>query len=222
MSKTLPAGSKIGADPQLVTYFNWVPLKTELEQAGHKLVPVPINLIDSIWLDKPKRPANPVKPLPLKFSGKTVGEKLKEIREQMTEKKAEVLVVTALDEVAWVLNLRGSDIPYNPVFFSFVIVEKDKLRIFIDKDRYTKEIEDFLASEAPYETIKVEPYENVNVTLSEIVKNLRGSAWLSPKSSFSLVNLIPKEKLLSEITPICLMKAVKNPTEIRVRFLFLD
>lgn len=133
----------------------------------------------------------------------------------MQEKKAEILVVTALDEVAWVLNLRGSDIPYNPVFFSFVIIEKDVLRIFIDESRYTKEVAEFLASEAPKENIKVEPYDNVNVTLSELAKNLTSFVWLSPKASFSLVNLIPKENLLSEITPICLMKAVKNPTEIK-------
>lgn len=133
----------------------------------------------------------------------------------MQEKKAEILVVTALDEVAWVLNLRGSDIPYNPVFFSFVIIEKDVLRIFIDASRYTKEVAEFLASEAPKENIKVEPYDNVNVTLSELAKNLTSFVWLSPKASFSLVNLIPKENLLSEITPICLMKAVKNPTEIK-------
>ncbi|KAI7815714.1 Xaa-Pro APN2 [Rhyzopertha dominica] len=211
--KNLPRGSKVGADPKLVTNLEWMPLKTQLEKAGHSLVPVLTNLVDVIWTDKPSFPSNPIKPLPLKYTGKTVGEKLMDIRNQMNEKNATALVITALDEIAWVLNLRGSDIPYNPVFFAYVIVEQNCINIFIELKRFTDNIQTHLRNEAPNETIKVLAYEDISKYIADMCRNLTGSVWLAETASFALVDLIPQKSLFTEITPVCLMKCIKNDVE---------
>lgn len=188
-----------------------MPLKTQLQQAGHELVPVKPNLIDLIWTDRPSRPCNPIVPLPLKYSGVSVAKKLSDIRVQMKEKNSTVLVVTALDEIAWLLNLRGSDIEYNPVFFAYVIVQHNACVIFIRKLQYSEEVSQHLKQEAPEENFIVEPYENINDTLAQL--NVEGYIWMPENANYALVSLVPQKSLLLELTPIALMKAVKNPTE---------
>lgn len=213
MSKVLPAKSFVGADPNVVTYHSWMPLKAQLEQAGHELVPVQTNLIDLVWTDKPKRPSNPIEPLPVKYSGALVAKKLADIRHEMKEKNAQLLVVTALDEVAWLLNLRGSDIEYNPVFFAYVIVQQNACVLFIDKKQYSAAVEEHLKKEAPEENFIVEPYEKIHEGLSNLAQNLSGYVWLAELANYALISLIPPKSLLLELSPIALMKAVKNPVE---------
>lgn len=211
--KVLPPKSFVGADPNVVTYSTWYPLKSLLKQAGHELVPVKANLVDLIWTDKPKRPTNPIEPLPIKYTGLLVEKKLANIRNEMKERNTEVLVITALDEIAWLLNLRGSDIEYNPVFFAYVIVQYNSCAIFINKNQYTSEVSDHLKKEAPEENFIIEPYENVFDFLSNLIQNLNGSVWISELANFALVSLIPKQQVHRELSPIALMKAIKNPTE---------
>lgn len=209
----LPPKSFVGADPNVVTYSYWMPLKNQLEQAGHELIPVKSNLVDLIWSDKPKRPCNPVEPLPLKYSGALVAKKLADIRQEMIEKNAALLVVTALDEIAWLLNLRGTDIEYNPVFFSYVIVQHSGCLLFIDQRQYSPEVVAHLKKEAPEENFIVEPYEKIQESLSALTQNLNGYVWMAELVNYALVSLVPQKSLLLEVTPIALMKAVKNPTE---------
>lgn len=99
--------------------------------------------------------------------GKSSSDKLKEIYEQMKEKDAELLVLTALDEIAWLLNLRGSDIDYNPVFFSYVIISLNKVHFFVDAQKINDEIRQHFHSENL--NVEVHPYENVKQVLSKLV-----------------------------------------------------
>lgn len=214
MSKTLPVGSRVGVDPRIITYEDWVPLRNQLESAGHKLVPIPQNLIDTIWKEKPKTPCNPVKPLPLQYSGKSVAKKLADVRQHMKEKNASVLVVTALDEIAWLLNLRGSDIDYNPVFFSYMIVQLDACFLFIDPKQYTKEVAQHLKEEASKENFTVKQYEDIENVLKELTQNLIGRVWFSETANYGLTSVVPQKTLLTDVTPTALMKAVKNSVEI--------
>lgn len=212
LSKILPPKSFVGADPNVVTYSSWTPLKTQLEQSGHELVPVKTNLIDLIWTDKPKRPCNPIEPLPFNYSGALVSKKLADIRNEMKEKNASLLVVTALDQIAWLLNLRGSDIEYNPVFFAYVIVQATNCVLFIDKNQYTAAVSEHLKKEAPEEVFVVQPYEGIQEYLSQ-QENLKGFVWMAELANYALVSSVPIQSRLLEISPIALMKAVKNPVE---------
>ncbi|XP_044267997.1 xaa-Pro aminopeptidase 1 [Tribolium madens] len=214
LCKNLPSGSRVGVDPKLYTHHIWMPLQSRLAQAGHKLVPVNKNLVDVLWGDRPSRPTNPVRPLGLEFAGKTVGEKLGKVRGDMEREKVDFLVLTALDEIAWLLNLRGSDIEYNPVFFSYVVVHKDKFTVFLDPKQTTDEIKQHLTKEAG-NNYEIKPYAEIVNYLKQNSTKIEGFVWFSENASYALTSLIPSKSLLTEITPIPLLKAVKNPTEIK-------
>ena len=111
-------------------------LQKSLELANIKLVAVEKNLIDQVWgTAQPERPNQAIIPLPMKYTGRSWEDKVCQVREMMTLKKKDALVLTALDDVAWLLNLRGSDIVYNPVFFSYVVVQHDRIFLFVNKEQ---------------------------------------------------------------------------------------
>lgn len=119
----LAAESSVGVDPRTVTISMAKRMQAALGASGHQLVALDSNPVDEVWgEDRPKAPADPVRVHPDDLAGESVASKLNRLREKMRASKAVALVVTALDEVAWLLNMRGSDVECNPVFFGFVIV----------------------------------------------------------------------------------------------------
>jgi Xaa-Pro aminopeptidase len=212
LAKHLPSGSRVGVDPNIYTYHMWMPLQSQLEAAGHKLVPITKNLIDALWTERPPRPTNAVRPLGAEFTGRSVADKLAAVRAQMKDKNARFLILTALDEIAWLLNLRGSDIAYNPVFFSYVVIHQDSFTVFLDAKQASNELRQHLTKESGGK-FEIQPYEEIFNYIRHHTLNLEGFAWSSENASFALTSLIPAKHLLAEITPIPLMKAVKNSTE---------
>lgn len=190
-----------------------MPLQSQLEAAGHKLIPVTRNLIEEIWTDRPRRPANPIIPLEVKYTGKSITEKLIAVRNQMKDRKVDFLVLTALDEIAWFLNLRGADIEYNPVFFAYIIIHHDSFTIFFNSEQVTDVVKTHITNEAGQNKFVIENYESIVDYIKEH-SNLTGFAWFSESASYALTSLVPYKSLLAEITPISLMKAVKNSVEI--------
>lgn len=119
-------GFRVGADPYTMSYEGWLRLEKELADGGNLLVGTPTNLVDAVWGSRrPPRPAEPVLPLDATFTGRRWQDKVEEMRAEMVKKGASLLVLTALDDVAWLLNLRGADIAYNPVFFAYAAVTLD-------------------------------------------------------------------------------------------------
>ena len=110
-------GSRVGIDAAIVSFAESQNLTSLFEKANREvtLVPVKENLVDNIWSDQPSRPCNPIFRLDEKYTGASVSSKIRRLREQMIKTGSPGTVVSQLDEVAWLLNLRGSDIPYNPV-----------------------------------------------------------------------------------------------------------
>jgi Xaa-Pro aminopeptidase len=116
------------------------------------------NLVDKVWgKERPERPSNTVFPLEEKYAGKSIKDKITRLREQIQKKKASATVVTQLDEVAWLFNLRGSDIPFNPVFFAYATVTTSKATLFTNKNR----LNDAAISTLEEDQIAIEPYEAV-------------------------------------------------------------
>ncbi|XP_022902257.1 xaa-Pro aminopeptidase ApepP [Onthophagus taurus] len=214
LSKNLPSGSRVGADPYLLSYNKWMPLKNQLESAGHKLIPITTNLIDLLWTDRKPMPSAEVKPLPNKYTGKTIQEKLKLVQQQMVDKNASYLVLTSLDEVAYFLNMRGNDISYNPVFFSYVLITQTGFTIFIDQNKVTKDVIDHLNVEAGVTIYDIKNYTEIANVLTNNAEKIEGFVWFSEQASYALTSLIPTKNLLTELTPISTMKAIKNPVEI--------
>lgn len=126
LNKVLVSGSRVGVDPFTMSHEAWSKLQKELAMYGNHLVQTPVNLVDEIWNYRPARPSEPVVPLKLNYAGKSWTAKLAAVREKMIKKDAFMLVLTALDDIAWLFNLRGSDIEYNPVFFAYSIITLDR------------------------------------------------------------------------------------------------
>ena len=148
LAEHLDSGANVGVDPFLMTVTEWKSLKRSLDGDNIKLLAVKNNLVDAVWgLNQPERPNQPIKPLELKFTGKSWEDKVQAVRDVMKDKKADVLVLSALDDSAWFLNLRGSDITYNPVFFSYTVITQDKVYFFANDKQVTKEVVNHLKPE---------------------------------------------------------------------------
>ncbi|GAA5865202.1 hypothetical protein JCM3774_002169 [Rhodotorula dairenensis] len=239
-SAFLPSGSRIGLDPSLITVADYTKLAPALEQAKVELVPIRENLVDRAWDHvepgtRPARPRNEVSRLADDFAGEKARKKLERVRAELQkkeafggDKKAEVvggaekrcwgLVLTQLDEIAWVLNLRGSDIPYNPVFFSWLVLptaSASKPTLFVDLDQIPQPTYDYLNQELD---ILIEPYEGLIPFLEGVGKLLSeqdlvilpSATNLSCALALGLPNCVTSTR-----GPISLLKARKNDTEVQ-------
>uniref|UniRef100_U3JI13 Xaa-Pro aminopeptidase 1 n=1 Tax=Ficedula albicollis TaxID=59894 RepID=U3JI13_FICAL len=216
----LPEGSKVGVDPFIIPADQWKRMSKALRSAGHDLVPVKENLIDTIWTDCPQRPCKPLITLDLSYTGVSWRDKIVALRSKMAERKVMWFVVTALDEVAWLFNLRGFDVEYNPVFFAYAVIGMNTIRLFIDGDRMMDPaVREHLQLDSTLEPefkIQVMPYGSILSELQAVGAGLspKEKVWLSDKASYALTEAIPKAyRYLTPYTPICIAKAVKNTAE---------
>lgn len=219
LASNLPPKSAVGADANLISYTEWARLHTSLTTAGHCLIPLPENLVDKVWADEQPAPtANVILPQALQYSGQSAGDKVRLCREAMRENNVTVLVVTALDEIAYLLNWRGSDIPFNPVFFAYVILTLKDVHVFVDRSRLSQEALEQLKNEGV--DFSIDPifhaYTDIHVYMKELVNSCtdQDKIWISNKSSYALHADCGEIKKHTDITPISVMKAIKNPIEI--------
>uniref|UniRef100_A0A8C1PSA8 Xaa-Pro aminopeptidase 1 n=1 Tax=Cyprinus carpio TaxID=7962 RepID=A0A8C1PSA8_CYPCA len=218
----LPENSKVGVDPWIIAADQWKNMSKALSNAGHSLVAVQDNLIDAIWEDRPPRPSTKLITLGLKYAGLTWQDKVTALRGKMAERKISWFVVTALDEIAWLFNLRGSDIEYNPVFFAYAIIGISSIKLFVDSKRLLHPaVREHLELDSPSKpelTIQCFSYESVYTELQAVCVALapKEKMWICDKASCALTQVIPMaHRSAIPYTPLCLAKAVKNPTEIQ-------
>ncbi|XP_026747991.1 xaa-Pro aminopeptidase ApepP isoform X2 [Trichoplusia ni] len=226
LCNNLSEGSAVGVDPHTFTREEWTPLQTALSKVNMQLIAVPKNLVDEARRinnhPPPARPNNTVIPLAVNYTGKPAGQKIRELRNKMVDKNASALIITALDEVAYTLNLRGSDIKYNPVFFSYLIITPTSVVLF-----HTGCLPEPVLSQLSAEGVEVQeyPYEEVEEYLKNMAKELsqcgKHSIWLSSDASEAIhraasgVDVLKTPlSLISEVSPVALMKLVKNEIEL--------
>jgi len=227
LAKTLPYGSKIGVDPRLLSKEQWAPLSKTLSSSGHSLIPVHHNLVDALWEDRPSPPQNVIVPLKIEFSGKSWQDKVKDVIKEMESKNSSLLLLTNLDDIAWLLNLRGSDIPCNPVFFSWVVVKSSsEVHLFVDSNKVTHTVRQHLNLEADIEMREgssdsnnnvvaiLHPYESIDSFLRTEIPLQSKKTWISDKSAYSFCSLLTENLACTDLSPVVLMKALKNSTEI--------
>ncbi|XP_049884133.1 xaa-Pro aminopeptidase ApepP isoform X2 [Pectinophora gossypiella] len=230
LSSNLAEGAVVGVDPHTMNREEWTPLESALNKANMKLVAVASNLVDEVRAQlcdpPPARPHHDIMPLPVKYTGKKAGEKINELRQRMSEKKAAALVITALDEVAYTLNLRGSDIDYNPVFFSYLLLTPTAVKLFWGEGKLPPSVKKHLEEEG-VEGIECLPYSEVEGNLVTMAKELseRGdgkhSVWLPVDASEAIhraaagLGHVKKPlTLISEVSPVALAKMIKNDVEL--------
>ncbi|KAK3095170.1 hypothetical protein FSP39_011006 [Pinctada imbricata] len=206
LSQEMPVGGCVGVDPHLISAgksIAWDQIRKNLKNSGHHIVPVHDNLIDVVWDDRPPPPKSSLLILSLKYTGMSWQDKVKKIREKMKVKKCEALVVTALDEIAYLFNLRGADIEFNPVFFAYAVVTMNSVNLFIDETRLDEAVSQHLqlngSNTDPSTAITVHPYGEIGSFMSGLAEKVQGKVW---------------ERRLSQPSPVASMKAVKNKTEI--------
>ncbi|KAK0718365.1 peptidase M24, structural domain-containing protein [Lasiosphaeria miniovina] len=219
---TQSAGGKtVAVDPTLIAS----PVAEKLEESikksgGAGLVALSENLVDQVWgADRPPRPSQPVMYLSPEYSGKDTGTKLADLRKELAKKKAAGFVVSLLDDIAWLFNLRGSDIPYNPVFYSYAIVTDDSATLYINSSKLSAKVKSYL------DTIKVsfKPYDEFFVDTKVLASSAEAEGETSPakkylisgKASWALKLALGGGKFVEEArSPIGDAKAVKNETEL--------
>ncbi|ELU14220.1 hypothetical protein CAPTEDRAFT_169985 [Capitella teleta] len=214
----LPTSGRVGVDPFLMSAVAWEALNKKLQSEGLDLIPVKDNLIDLVWEDQPPRPNNRIFTQALKWTGQTWDEKISSLREKISQKKCSMIVLSALDDVAWLLNLRGSDIDFNPVFFSYVIVTMENVYLFVDERKLTPDIRTHLRmGEEDKKGVILKPYESIRPELESLMKMIKPAtkAWVTPSINYALLSAIPEKERYKDVSPVAVMKSVKSPAEIQ-------
>jgi len=208
LNKVLPAESVVGCNSSLYSSNSWTNLENALKLKGHQLIPTSSDLIDEIWKDKPKQPSSPLKIVDFSIAGATISDKVDQIRVQMKNRSASWLIVTSLDDIAWLLNLRGSDIQFNPVFFSYIIIGTTSIHLFINEERLTIEVKSHLSK-----IVTIHTYDDVLPFIKRAC--IDDQVWISQGSSHAISSAIPlKQQIVTIDNPVAKIKAFKNPKEI--------
>ena len=162
---------------------------------------------ERIWQDRPAIPENPVVIHPLEYAGEPIREKLARIRKALREKHADGMLMAALDDIAWTLNLRGSDVHCSPVFVSYLLISTTEVTLYINKVKLTPEVMSYLQAEG----VGVKPYNQVKQGLKDYFEYnilLDGN-----EVNYTLYKTVERE-IVDASSPVPLMKAVKNEREI--------
>ncbi|KAJ7868631.1 peptidase M24, structural domain-containing protein [Mycena olivaceomarginata] len=214
LSKKIDPKSRIGIDSTLISAVDAEALTKALKPRGSELVSLSKNPVDSVWAqDRPPRPTSQVFSLDVKYSGESHSDKIKRLREEIAKKDGKAMVVTMLDEVAWLFNLRGADIAYNPVFFAYATITPDKATLFINPNQL-----DDAARRSLGDEVVIEDYTTFFDKLGGLAKelNLDGSqkVLLGDKSSLAVAEAVGEGKYVLQPSLVAELKAIKNDTEL--------
>ena len=202
-------GDVVGIDGQVFSLATAKTLQQELAEKGIELRSV-ADPFESIWENRPPIPQNPVFILPIQYAGEGCQEKVVRIRQQMEKDNVDVILITALDEIAWVLNLRGNDVHCNPVFVSYLLIDHHDVKLFIDDCKLTPEVRSYLndCEVMVYHYSDFYSYLDLNTYTNKV---LADPAYLN----YAIYQgLSPHSELIGRKTYVAFMKAVRNQIEI--------
>ncbi|EXX78053.1 Fra1p [Rhizophagus irregularis DAOM 197198w] len=211
--QNLPKDSRIGIDPTLITACDAKTLKESLGKVGSSLVSTEENLVDLVWGNaRPPRPCNPANVLPSKYTGRSHDDKIANLREELSKENYYGFVVSALDEIAWLFNLRGSDVKYNPVFFAYALITKDDIILYIDEKKLSNEVKAHLGSSVKFRSYNA-VFEDLR-HLSVKFKSDNQKLLISTRTSYALTLAAGEDNTESARSPILDAKAIKNEVEL--------
>ena len=199
---------EVGLDGMVNSYNYVKDLSYSLRKLGGITLRTNLDPLEQIWENRPSLPANPVEIQPLEYAGETLASKVVRIRKSLRELHADGMLVSALDDIAWTLNLRGTDVHCNPVFVSYLLIESDKVSLFVDDNKLSPEVKLYLQDNqvSLYNYNKVEKclesYSEYNILLD------------GDETSYYLWKTVKCQEIVAAASPIPAMKAVKNEAEI--------
>lgn len=169
-----------------------------------------IDLIDKIWTNRPPIPMGKAFEYELRYSGKSVKEKLTEIRNKLLNLKADACIISSLDEIAWTFNIRGNDVNYNPVVLSYIYISMDEAILFIETSKIEAELEEKISIEG----VEIMKYQQIDKFIKRLPKG-KVIALDETRINHRLATLIPKEVYIKPTLSIpTQLKAIKNPVEL--------
>ena len=199
---------EVGLDGMVNSYNDTMALISDLRKAGGITVRTNFDPLEQIWMNRPAIPENPVEIQSLNFAGETVDDKIQRIRKALREHHADGILVSALDDIAWTLNLRGTDVHCNPVFVSYLLISSDQVSLFVNPKKISSEVKAYLDEHgiSLFDYNQVEEglgsYADYNILLD------------GDETSFCLWKSVKCQEIIAAKSPIPVMKAVKNATEI--------
>ena len=184
-------------------------LKEELRKLGGLTLRTNLDPLKTIWTNRPEIPTNKVELQPLELAGEETRHKIERIRMALRAVHADGTLVSTLDDVAWTLNLRGSDVECNPVFVAYLLIEQQRTTLYINKEKLTNEVYNYLLSQQ----IDVEDYADVTKGLANYAEY---NILLDPNTTnYTLAKMVKCQEIVTMPSPVPALKAVKNEAEIR-------
>ena len=200
------AGAEVAVDGMVNSANSVKELIADLRRQGGITVRTNFDPLKLIWRDRPAIPENALEIYPTEYAGETTASKIARIRKALREKHADGMLMAALDDIAWTLNLRGTDVHCNPVFVSYLLISTQDVTLYIDKVKLTPEVSAYLQQEG----VSVDGYENVVKGLKDYFEY---NILIDPDEvNYTLYKAVTRERVEDE-SPVKRMKTVKNPTE---------
>ncbi len=202
------ASPEVGLDGMVNSYNDTVALMADLRKASGITVRTNADPLERIWTNRPEIPSNPVEIQPLEYAGETASSKIARIRKALRQLHTDGMLVSALDDIAWTLNLRGTDVHCNPVFVAYLLISSEKVSLFVDEKKVSGEVRKYLDENgiSLYNYNKVEDalrdYPEYNILLD------------GNETNYYLWKAVRCKEIVSANSPIPVMKAVKNAAEI--------
>lgn len=199
--------SEIGVDGMCMTYAECSDLKTDLKHNGGITVRTNLDILDRIWTDRSSVPLNPVSIQPIEYAGESCHDKLGRIRSSLLRRGAGGMLMTQLDDIAWTLNLRGTDVHCTPVFVAWLIVAEEVAVLYIKDEKLSPEVIEYLNAEG----VAVDDYDNI----IDALNSYDGYTLLidPATTNYTLSQLRGNFNLVSAPSPVPEMKAIKNEVE---------
>lgn len=200
--------AEVGLDGMVNSYHETMGLIADLRKSGGITVRTNLDPLGLIWTDRPAIPANPVEIQPMEFAGESVASKISRIRTALRQRHADGMLISALDDIAWTLNLRGTDVHCVPVFVSYLLISSQQVSLYVDSAKINDEVKAYLTENGislyPYNKVAegLERYSEYNILLD------------GDETSYFLWKTVKCQEIIAGKSPIPAMKAQKNDREI--------
>ena len=210
LGNVLKKGEKVGIDGWVNSHHEAQSLQNELSKNGLSLITMTQDIFDNLWEDRPSLPKTPVFILDEARTGASCTVKLNRIKESIAKNGSSAIILSALDEIAWTLNLRGSDVHCNPVFISYLLISAEGYTLYIIEEKITDEVRTYLEAHQ----VEIKAYSALAEDLRSFKEKHQGVLQISPLANEALYNLsLQYADTIVAPSPVALMKAVKNETE---------
>ena len=209
LSDELQPGESVGIDGKMFSVEQVESMQAELSAKNIQIVFCP-DPMDELWENRPPMPESPAFVYDIKYAGKSCSEKIAAIRTELKKKSAESVMLSALDEIAWTLNLRGNDVHCNPVVVSYLLITEKKAVLFIAPEKVTEEVRNYLEKQQ----IEIQNYSDTEIYLSDLNSS---SILMNPaKTNYSVFSSVnPQCRIIQGEAPVALLKAIRNEQEIK-------